>query len=273
MSEMRPSHHPKHTPPAQEPHVLSLAEGSTIKKVIGVASGKGGVGKSFVTSTLAVALARRDLKVGILDADITGPSVPASFGLTGMLRTSDGKLIEPMVTKTGIKVVSVNLVLQSPDQPVIWRGPVLSQIINQFWSEVDWGELDVLLIDMPPGTGDVPLTIFQSIPVDGLILVATAQDLASMIVKKARNMATMMDVKILGMAENMAYLKCPHCGEEIPLFGDGSAVVESADEIGVPVLDRIAFDPEVTKLVDSGRCEGTAEGIVEGCAEAVTKIL
>lgn len=250
-----------------------LAAGSSVKKVIGVASGKGGVGKSFVTSVLAVQLARQGYKVGIMDADITGPSIPQSFGLEDNLLATDDQLIVPAETKTGIKAVSVNLVLADKEAPVIWRGPVLNSLVKQFWGQVNWGPLDVLLIDMPPGTGDVPLTVFQSIPIDGILLVATAQDLVSMIVNKARNMASMMKVPVLGMVENMSYVKCPHCGDRIELYGDGKAIEKSAAEIGSTVLDKLPLDPEVTKLVDSGNAESVAEDILEGTVSMCKKLL
>ncbi len=250
-----------------------LANGSSIKTVIGVASGKGGVGKSFVTSVLAVQLARKGFKVGIMDADVTGPSIPQSFGLNDNLRANDDQLIEPALTSTGIKTVSVNLVLEDKEAPVIWRGPVLNSLIKQFWGQVNWETLDVLLIDMPPGTGDVPLTVFQSIPIDGIVLVATSQDLVSMIVNKARNMASMMKVPVLGMVENMSFIKCPHCGDEIRLYGDGSSIEKSASEIGSKVTDKIPLDPEVTKLVDSGRAEEVSEELLSGTTEMIIELI
>lgn len=254
-------------------HKDKLAEGSSVKKVIGVASGKGGVGKSFVTSVLAVQLARQGYKVGIMDADVTGPSIPQSFGLEDNLMANEDQLVMPAVTKTGIKAVSVNLVLEDKEAPVIWRGPVLNSLVKQFWGEVNWGPLDVLLIDMPPGTGDVPLTVFQSIPIDGIVLVATSQDLVSMIVNKARNMASMMNVPVLGMVENMSYVKCPHCGERIELYGDGTAIEKSAAEIGSTVLDKLALDPEITRLVDSGKAESVPEDLLEGAVSMCKKLL
>ena len=250
-----------------------LAAGSSVKTVIGVASGKGGVGKSFVTSVLAVQLARKGYKVGIMDADITGPSIPQSFGLNNNLMADENQLIFPAQTETGIKAVSVNLLLENKDAPVIWRGPVLSSLLKQFWGQVNWGPLDVLLIDMPPGTGDVPLTLFQSIPLDGIILVATSQDLVSMIVNKARNMASMMKVPVLGMVENMSYIKCPHCGDEIRLYGDGSAIEKSAAEIGSKVTDKLPLDPEVTKLVDSGKAEAVSEDILTGTTDMIIGLI
>ena len=250
-----------------------LSAGSSVKKVIGVCSGKGGVGKSFVTSVLAVQLARAGYKVGIMDADVTGPSIPQAFGLEDNHLANSENLIKPDVTKSGIEAVSINLLLQDKEAPVIWRGPVLASLIKQFWSEVNWGPLDVLLIDMPPGTGDVPLTVFQSIPIDGIVLVATAQDLVSMIVNKARNMASMMNVPILGMVENMSYVKCPHCGERIELYGDGKTIEKSATEIGAKVLDKLPLDLEVTKLVDSGRVESVPEDMLEGTVSLCKKLL
>ena len=250
-----------------------LAPGSSVKKVIGVASGKGGVGKSFVTSVLAVQLARQGYKVGIMDADVTGPSIPQSFGLEDNLMATEDQLIMPAETKTGIKAVSVNLVLSDKEAPVIWRGPVLNSLVKQFWGQVNWETLDVLLIDMPPGTGDVPLTVFQSIPIDGIILVATAQDLVSMIVNKARNMASMMKVPVLAMVENMSYVKCPHCGERIELYGDGKTIENSAKEIGATVTDKLPLDPEITKLVDSGRAESVPEHLLEGTVSLCKKLL
>lgn len=251
-----------------------LNPNSKIKLVIGIASGKGGVGKSFVTSTLAHKLASKGLKVGIMDADITGPSIPRAFGLKGMLETEDGKFISPAVTEGGIKAVSLNLLLEDESSPVIWRGPVLSGLVRQFWTDVNWGTLDVLLIDMPPGTGDVPLTVFQSLPLDGLILVSTPQELVSMIVSKAGNMASMMNVNVLGLVENMAYVKCPHCGEELSLFGDDAVLLKTMEEYKIPLLDKIPLDPSVTALVDSGRTESVdVTDLLNKSAEAVEALL
>lgn len=255
--------------PAKDP----LAAGSSVKTVIGVASGKGGVGKSFVTSVLAVQLARKGYKVGIIDADITGPSIPQAFGLEDNLLANDEQMIMPAETSKGIKAVSVNLVLEDKEAPVIWRGPVLNSLVKQFWGQVNWGPLDVLLIDMPPGTGDVPLTVFQSIPLDGIVLVATSQDLVSMIVNKARNMASMMKVPVLGMVENMSFIKCPHCGDEIRLYGDGSSIEKSAAEIGSKVTDKLPLDPEVTKIVDAGKVEEVPEDLLSGTTDMVIGML
>lgn len=208
-----------------------------------------------------------------MDADITGPSIPQSFGLTENLRATDDQLIVPAETATGIKAVSVNLVLEDKEAPVIWRGPVLSSLLKQFWGQTNWETLDVLLIDMPPGTGDVPLTLFQSFPVDGIVLVATSQDLVSMIVNKARNMASMMKVPVLGMVENMSFIKCPHCGDEIRLYGDGSSIEKSAAEIGSKVTDKLPLDPEVTKLVDSGNAEKVSEDLLSGTTDMIIKLI
>ncbi|MBO7426387.1 MAG: Mrp/NBP35 family ATP-binding protein [Clostridia bacterium] len=246
---------------------------SSVKKVIGVCSGKGGVGKSLVTSILASRLARDGYNVGILDADITGPSIPKAFGLKGSLKGDENKNIIPAVTHSGIKAVSVNLLLENDDAPVLWRGPVIAGLVKQFWTDVNWGTLDVLLIDMPPGTGDVPLTVFQSIPVDGIVLVSTPQDLVSMIVNKARNMALMMQVKVLGFVENMSYVKCGKCGEEIKLFGDNENVKKAAEEMGVSLLDKLPLDPDITKLVDAGEIEKIPQGNLDGTVKLVESML
>lgn len=226
---------------------------SSIKNVIGVVSGKGGVGKSFVTSMLAVLLSRKGYNVGILDADITGPSIPKMFGITGKAKGNDLGII-PEHTHNNIQVMSVNLLLEQEDDPVIWRGPILANTVKQFWSEVIWGELDYLFIDMPPGTGDVPLTVFQSIPLDGVVIVTSPQDLVSMIVKKAYNMAKKMNIPVLGLVENMSFLKCPDCGKEINLFGE-SKLEEISKEIGVDILGKIPIDPKIAQLVDEGEFE------------------
>ena len=226
---------------------------SHIKKVIGVVSGKGGVGKSLVTCLLAAGCAKAGLKVGVLDADITGPSVPKSFGVHSRAM-QDGECLPPAVTDGGIKLMSINLPLESESAPVVWRGPVISGVINQFWSDVRWGELDYLFVDMPPGTGDVALTVFQGLPVDGIVIVTTPQDLVQMIVEKAFNMAKMMKVPVLGLVENMSAYVCPDCGKSHPLFGT-SKVEETAAALGVPVLAKLPLDPAVNALVDAGRVE------------------
>ena len=224
---------------------------SDIKKVIGVVSGKGGVGKSLVSCLLASKCAKAGLKVGILDADITGPSVPKSFGITERAMQDDECLL-PAVTSDGIKLMSINLLLEDVNSPVVWRGPVISGVIEQFWSDVRWGELDYLFVDMPPGTGDVALTVFQSLPIDGIVIVSTPQDLVKMIVNKAYNMAKMMNVPVLGLVENMSYYICPNCNQKINIFGE-SKIEETAAELGVPVLAKLPINPEINKLVDAGK--------------------
>ena len=245
-----------------------LNQYSYVKNVIGVVSGKGGVGKSFVTAMLAVLLNRKGYKVGILDADITGPSIPRMFGITNKAMGSELGII-PETTINNIKVMSVNLLLDQEESPVIWRGPILANMVKQFWSEVMWGDLDYLLIDMPPGTGDVPLTVFQSIPLDGVVIVSSPQELVSMIVKKAYNMATMMDIPVLGIVENMSYIKCPDCGKEINLFGK-SKLAEISKELGIDILGRIPIDSSIASLVDEGNFEMFSADYLEN---AVGKII
>lgn len=230
-----------------------LNDMSSIKKVVGVLSGKGGVGKSFVTSVLATKLAKQGLKVGILDADITGPSIPNAFGIKEKAY-GENDLIYPAVSKQGIKIISANLLLETDTDPIVWRGPLLGNLVKQFYEDVLWGELDVLLIDMPPGTGDVALTIFQMLPVDELIIVTSPQDLVSMIVTKAIKMANMMNIHVLGVIENMSYLVCPDCNKKISLFGE-SHLDNFAKELKVDVLARLPLNSENTKLLDSGNVE------------------
>ena len=226
---------------------------SSIKKVIGVVSGKGGVGKSMVTAMLSVAMKRREQNVAILDADITGPSVPKMFGVKGPV-DGDGEGIFPAVTKTGIEVMSLNLLLDDETTPVVWRGPVIAGTVKQFWTDVFWGDIDWMFVDMPPGTGDVPLTVFQSIPLDGIVIVTSPQELVSMIVSKAVRMASLMNIPVLGIVENMSYLKCPDCGKEIKVFGD-SHVDDVAKEYGLDVLARVPIDPALAGLSDKGAIE------------------
>ena len=223
---------------------------SEIKHVIGIVSGKGGVGKSMATASLANLLAAKGYRVGIMDADITGPSIPRMYGLTGPAEAGD-EGIYPVMTDNEIKVMSINLLMPDPETPVIWRGPVLANMVKQFWTDVIWGELDYLLVDMPPGTGDVPLTVFQSLPVDGIVIVTSPQDLVKMIVKKAYNMAETMKIPVLGVIENYSYLKCPDCGKEIPVFGK-SKIDEVAKDMGVLVLGKMPIDPKLTELSDEG---------------------
>lgn len=230
-----------------------MNKASHIKKVIGVVSGKGGVGKSLVTCLLASACAKAGLKVGVLDADITGPSVPKSFGVSQRAK-QDSEFLLPNITKTGIKVMSINMLLESEESPVVWRGPVISGVVEQFWTEVRWGELDYLFVDMPPGTGDVALTVFQSLPVDGIVIVSTPQDLVKMIVNKAFNMAKLMHIPVLGVVGNMSYFVCPDCGKKHELFGR-SKIDETAGELGIPVLAKLPIDPKINRMVDEGRVE------------------
>lgn len=226
---------------------------NNIKKIYAIHSGKGGVGKSFVSSMLATVMAKKGYKVGILDADITGPSIPTAFGLKEKLAgTKD--IIYPAISKLGIKLVSINLLLDNPSQPVAWRGPVLGNAIKQFYSDVEWGEIDYLFVDMPPGTGDVALTVFQSLPVDGVIIVTTPQDLVSMIVGKAVNLATMMNVDIIGLVENMAYMNCPCCNNPLYPFGP-SQLEKVSDEYGIRPLASLPINPEINKQIDEGKIE------------------
>ena len=224
---------------------------SNIKHVIGVVSGKGGVGKSFVTSSLAVQMAKAGYKVGILDADITGPSIPKMFGAHGQL-VGDEKGMYPYETKEGIKIVSINLLMEDEEAPVVWRGPVIAGAVKQFWNEAVWGDVDYLFVDMPPGTGDVPLTVFQSLPVEGIVIVTSPQDLVRMIVKKAYNMAGQMDIPVLGIVENYSYLECPDCGKKINVFGQ-SHVDEAAQELGIPVFGKLPVDPAYAEKADEGK--------------------
>ncbi len=238
----------RQAPQFEAPHAKSH-----IKHTIAVVSGKGGVGKSLVTSMLAVALNKKGYRVGILDADITGPSIPKSFGVTAPVEGDENGLFPPK-SENGISVMSLNLMLQDETSPVIWRGPVIAGTVKQFYTDVIWEDLDYLLIDCPPGTGDVPLTIFQSIKLDGIVIVSSPQELVSMIVSKAANMADMMNIPVLGLVENMSYVKCPDCGKEIYVFGD-SHIAEVAEKFGYPVLARIPMDPAIAALVDAGKIE------------------
>ncbi|MCL6610697.1 MAG: Mrp/NBP35 family ATP-binding protein [Peptococcaceae bacterium] len=228
-------------------------DNSRIKNVIAVMSGKGGVGKSSVTSLLACGFNQKGYKVGVLDADITGPSVPKMFGLRGMAE-SNGVAVFPSMSSTGVKVMSLNLLMPNEDDFVIWRGPVISGAVKQFWTDVAWGCLDYLFVDLPPGTGDVPLTVMQSLPLGGIIVVSSPQDLAAMIVKKAIKMALHMNVPILGLIENMTGAVCPHCGREFPLFGTGKGK-EMCEKFGIPFLGSMPLDPQLSTLSDQGRIE------------------
>ncbi len=226
---------------------------NNIKRVIAVLSGKGGVGKSLVTSLLAVMMRKKEHKVGILDADITGPSIPKMFGIHQGVESSELG-IYPVKTENEIKLMSINLMLEKEDAPVIWRGPIISNTVKQFWTDVIWGDLDYMFIDMPPGTGDVPLTVFQSIPLDGIIIVTSPQDLVSLIVKKAYNMAKTMNIPILGIVENMSYAVCPDCGKEISIFGE-SKTEAAAKEMDIKLLAKLPVDPDITQLADKGQIE------------------
>lgn len=239
----------------KEPESLieSINQYSSVKKVIGVVSGKGGVGKSLVTSLMAILANRKGLKTAILDGDITGPSIPKIFGVNQRAQADDLGIL-PAESKTGIKMMSLNLLVEAEDTPVIWRGPVIAGTVKQFWTDVVWGDLDCMFIDMPPGTGDVPLTVFQSIPVDGIIVVTSPQELVSMIVAKALNMAQKMNVPVYGLVENMSYLKCPDCGKEISVFGE-SHIADIAFKHGVPLLGRIPIDPKLAAACDKGALE------------------
>lgn len=246
----------------EAPHKLS-----SIKKVIGVVSGKGGVGKSMVTCMSAVLMNRRGFSTAVLDADITGPSVPKAFGIKEKAKGTETELY-PVVTKKGIKVMSVNLLLPDETDPVVWRGPIIAGTVKQFWTDVVWDDVDYMFVDMPPGTGDVPLTVFQSIPLDGIIVVTSPQELVSMIVGKAVKMAEMMNVPIIGLVENMSYVSCPDCGKQIKVFGD-SHIEETAEKYGVRVIAKLPIDPECAKLVDSGLLELMETEAADPIADAV----
>ena len=230
-------------------------------------SGKGGVGKSLVTGGIAAQLAKEGYKVGILDADITGPSIPKMFGINTRAMQNDLGIL-PAETDNGIKIMSINMLLEDIAAPVVWRGPVIAGAVKQFWSEVYWGELDYLLIDCPPGTGDVPLTVFQSIPLDGVVIVTSPQDLVSLIVKKAYNMAKMMNIPVIGIAENMSYIKCPDCGKEIHIFGSGKSAT-IADELGVPLVAKIPMDRDLAVAADNGAFHKNTASYFEEAANAV----
>ena len=249
-----------------------LSPESSVKKVIGVVSGKGGVGKSLVTSLMACRMRAENFRVGILDADITGPSIPKAFGVHEQIRvTPDGRLLVPAETATGIQIISSNMILDHETDPVIWRGPVIAGAVKQFWSETYWENIDYMFVDMPPGTGDVPLTVFQSLPVDGIIIVTSPQELVSMIVTKAVNMAKKMNIPIIGLVENMSYLECPDCGKKISVFGE-SHVEEVAKENEIPVLAKIPIRPEITKSVDEGTVEYVKAEFLDTAVDAIKKL-
>lgn len=249
----------------EKPHELSR-----IKKVIGVVSGKGGVGKSMVTSLLAVALGRLGYKAAILDADITGPSIPRAFGLNERASGSDIGLF-PVVSSTGIPVMSLNLLVDNDTDPVVWRGPIIAGTVKQFWTDVIWGDVDFMFVDMPPGTGDVPLTVFQSLPVNGIVLVTTPQELVTMIVEKAARMADMMHVPILALVENMSYAVCPDCGKEIRLFGE-SRGEETAKKYSIDTFDRLPMDPALSAACDQGRIEWAQGNYLQNVAAKLAQM-
>ena len=249
--------------------LAQLNPNSTVKKVIAVVSGKGGVGKSTVTSMLAVAMNKTGKRVGVLDADITGPSAPTAFGVTECQGANDHGLF-PALTRDGIQVMSINLLLDDATAPVVWRGPVIAGAVKQFWTDVIWEDVDYMFVDMPPGTGDVPLTVFQSLPVDGIVIVTSPQDLVSMIVAKAVKMANMMHIPVLGFVENYSYLECPDCGKKINIFGE-SKLDEIAESFGLPVLARLPIDPKVAASYDNGQMEDVDTSKVEKVLEAVLK--
>lgn len=243
---------------------------SNIKKVIGIVSGKGGVGKSLITSVLASELKKNGKKVGLLDGDITGPSIPRIFGLTGRAQAVEGGLM-PLESTGGVKIISINLLLEDVKAPVVWRGPIIGNVVKQFWTDVVWGDLDVLLVDMPPGTGDVPLTVFQSLPLDGIIITTSPQELVSMIVAKAVHMAEKMDIPILGVVENMSYVQCPDCGKKIYVFGESKLEAFAAGE-GLAVLGQIPLYPEIARHCDQGKLEELDTNLLPAAIEAIEKL-
>lgn len=253
----------------ENPFLAPMNENSNVRHVIGVVSGKGGVGKSLVTSLLASAFAKDGHKTAILDADITGPSIPKAFGVsTKAIGCEAG--IYPVTTDSGIELMSLNLLNDNETDPVVWRGPVLAGTVKQFWTDVIWGEVDYMFVDMPPGTGDVPLTVYQSLPIDGIIVVTSCQDLVSMIVKKAVKMAEMMDVPILGIVENYSYLECPDCGKKISVFGE-SHVEELAKEFSIPAFAQIPIVPSIASMVDAGKVFDVEAPWIEGIKEEIEK--
>lgn len=241
-----------------------------VKHVVGVVSGKGGVGKSLVTASLANLLAAQGYQVGIMDADITGPSIPKMYGLTKLAEATEEGIL-PSLAENDVKIMSLNLLVPDPEQAVIWRGPVIAGMVKQFWSDVIWGELDYLLVDMPPGTGDVPLTVFQSLPVEGIIVVTSPQELVKLIVKKAWNMAKTMNIPVLGVVENYSYLKCPDCGKEIPVFGE-SRIAEVAEELSLPVMGRLPIEPEFAKAADAGKFAAVQNPYLEEAVKILRKL-
>jgi ATPases involved in chromosome partitioning len=255
--------------PSKEDFREKLNDLSRVRKVIGVVSGKGGVGKSLVTSLLAVTFNRREFTTAILDADITGPSIPKAFGVKEKAHGTEQYII-PAVTKTGIQLISVNLLLENETDPVVWRGPVIAGTVKQFWTDVIWKDVDYMFVDMPPGTGDVPLTVFQSLPLDGIVIVTSPQELVSMIVSKAVNMARLMEIPILGIVENMSYVECPDCGKRINIFGESRTEAVAA-EFGLKVLAKLPLDPVLANNCDNGLIELFEGDYMEAAADEIEK--
>lgn len=249
-----------------------LSPKSSVKKLIAVVSGKGGVGKSLMTSLLASGLSARKHNTAILDADMTGPSIPKSFGLKNQVFSNDDKLMLPAKTRSGISVMSINLLLKNETDPVLWKGPIISQSIKQFWSETYWEDIDFMFVDMPPGTGDVPLTVFQSLPIDGIIIVSSPQELVSMIVSKAVNMAVKMDVPIIGLVENMSYFVCDNCEKKHYIYGE-SHIDDIAKEHGLKVLAKLPMDPSIAKAVDAGNVENLQLPYLKDALDEIEKML
>ena len=253
----------------QESLVEAPNKNSNVKKVIGIVSGKGGVGKSLVTSLLASATAKSGKKAAILDADLTGPSIPKAFGIHERATADDDGLI-PAESIGGVKIMSLNLLLEDETDPVVWRGPVIAGTVKQFWTEVNWGEVDYMYVDMPPGTGDVPLTVFQSLPVDGIVIVTSPQELVSMIVEKAVKMAKLMNIPIIGIVENMSYFTCPDCGKNHSIFGE-SHIEETAKEFGIPAFAKLPIDPNLARLVDRGEVEKYPVDAISSLTDTIIK--
>ena len=256
---------------AENSFLKELNPYSSVKKVIGVVSGKGGVGKSLVTGLLASEMQRRGHRCAVLDADITGPSIPKSFGITSKAMGTDQFLL-PVTSTSGVQIMSINLILEDEREPVVWRGPVIAGAVTQFWTDVLWSDVDYMFVDMPPGTGDVPLTVFQSLPIDGVVIVTSPQDLVGMIVAKAVKMASMMNVPVLGLVENMSYFKCPDCGREHAIFGESKAAA-AAEAFGIPHTLRLPIDPAVASMVDAGRIESIHGELIAPMADALEKEL
>ena len=254
----------------QTDFAAKLNDLSSVKKVVGVVSGKGGVGKSSVTAMLSVLMNRKGYHTGVLDADITGPSIPKIFGIKEKA-TGDGHYLFPATTRTGLEVMSINLLLEEDTEPVVWRGPIIAGTVKQFWTEVIWKDIDYMFVDMPPGTGDVPLTVFQSLPLDGIVIVASPQELVSMIVEKATKMARMMDIPVLGIVENMSYLTCPDCGKKISLFGEGHTAQVALQE-GIPLLAQIPLDPQFAAQCDAGDIEDFSGDWLDAAAAVIEKL-